>query len=133
MADKKEYQHQIDLVSWAQKNLGMLLVHPSNEGKRSYLSGYILKLMGIRPGFPDLMLFERSVQYPALFIEMKCNREYTKSEMSKESWQRQKWWIDHLNSQGYFATFCFGFMEGAKILTLYRSGNLGRDLIKSPG
>ena len=48
-----EQQHQIAVVKWA--NLSKIpLVHVANEGFRSAKTGAILKMMGMRPGFPDL-------------------------------------------------------------------------------
>jgi hypothetical protein len=123
---QKEMKEQIALVQWAEAQR-LLLIHQANEGQRARSSGYILKLMGMRPGFPDLMFLEPSPHYPALFLEMKQNRKYTKSEMGKECWQRQQWWIDELNRKGYFATFCYGWLQGAKIITMYRAGTLKRD------
>lgn len=125
-----ELKEQIALVKWAEANK-LLLIHVANEGKRALSNGYILKAMGMRPEFPDLMLLKPAINEKygllhGLFLEMKQNRKYSHSEMSKESWLRQQWWIDQLNASGYFATFCYGWMEGAKIITMYRAGTILR-------
>lgn len=118
----KEYKEQMLLIEWADLH-GLIPVHCPNGGTNPK-RGWILKQMGVRPGFPDLTLYIANAKYHGLFLEMKQNRFYTASQKNTESWQRQQWWIDHLLSQGYYATFVYGWQHGAKIITDFLANKL---------
>ena len=48
---------------------GLLYYHPANEGRRSVVSGYNLKAIGMLPGVADLVLVHEGRTY---FLELKA-------------------------------------------------------------
>jgi hypothetical protein len=115
-----EKDHQIALVKWASLNQ-ITLVHNANEGKRSPQGGKILKKMGMSSGFPDLALYEGFGGFYGMFLEMKQNREYRRSEMTTSTWKNQVEWVKRLNDAGYSAKFAFGWEDGMNIIKHYIS------------
>lgn len=112
-----EDQEQAALFEWANLSCGAhpelaLLVHIPNEGKRSVQTGANLKRIGLKPGFPDIMLPVARHGYHGLFIELKRSRGGQVSD-------NQKWWIDKLNQQGYYAVVCFGLDEAISVISKY--------------
>lgn len=63
--------------------LRMALHHSPNGGRRDEREGARFKLMGVRPGFPDLILLFPRGKCPFLGIEMKSARGY-QTEHQKE-------------------------------------------------
>lgn len=116
-----EQAEQKRLVTW-------LSFHPAlknyyckidNEGKRSVVSGYNAKLMGLRPGASDLFIYYPTKKYHGLWIEMKRNRLYTKSERNRGAWLCQEYFIEQVMSRGYFAEFCFGCDHAISVINDY--------------
>lgn len=65
---------QIACVKWfdlAYPALKRLLVHVPNGGYRNVLEAAKFKRMGVRAGFPDLLLLLPNKKYPCMGIEMK--------------------------------------------------------------
>ena len=85
-----------------------MLYHVPNEGKRTGRQGQTLHDAGLKRGVPDLCLPVARGGYHGLYIEMK-------TEKGRPS-DPQKWWIEHLKLQGYYATVCHGYSHA--ILTL---------------
>jgi hypothetical protein len=86
-------------------------VHVANEGKRSKSYGAKLKRMGLRRGFPDIIVFCAKGKYHGLAIEMK----YDKGKTSKD----QEEWLRTLSSEGYACAVCYGADEAIKIIERY--------------
>lgn len=116
-----ENQEQRALVKW-------LSYHPivrnyfcknNNEGKRTPLQGRNLKLMGLRPGVSDLLLYYPSNSFHGLFLEVKKNRKYTPSEMRQDSWLAQIEFLERIKEVGYAGEFCYGFEDGKEIIENY--------------
>jgi len=116
-----EYQEQNALVKW-------LNFHPTvrdffcknnNEGKRSAIQGYNLKLNGLRPGVSDLFIYYPANGFHGLWLEVKRNKIYTKSEMSTLTWMAQEEFMRNVRSVGYAASFCFGWENGKNIVENY--------------
>lgn len=115
-----EVQHQANVIKWSQQphirskypELKMLF-HIPNGGTRDAIEGRHLKQAGVKPGVPDLFLAAPSGQYHGLFIEMK-----TETGRATEA---QKYWIEHLNSTGYFAEICHGWQAAVRVLEWYLS------------
>lgn len=63
-------------LKYQNRGLGIIVSIP-NEGRRNARTGGMLKKMGLKAGFPDLMLIKKS---DILFIEMKT--EHKKSTTS---------------------------------------------------
>jgi len=79
-----ENQEQKWLVKW-------LSLHPilknfycknNNEGKRTDVQGYSLKLMGLRPGVSDLFICWPTNTYHGLWLEMKRNKMFVGQQIN---------------------------------------------------
>ena len=87
------------------------IVHIPNEGKRSLSYAARMKRMGLRSGFPDLLVPLARGGYHGLFIEMK----YGKNKTTKE----QKEWLERLSAEGYACTVCYNAAEAIKTIESY--------------
>ena len=85
-----------------------------NGGKRGKMEAMRLRLEGVCPGVPDLMLPTPRGPYHGLFVEMKRTKG---GSVSKE----QKDWIAYLQAQGYQAIVCRGFEEAKREIECYLS------------
>lgn len=88
-----------------------LLYHVPNEGKRSKITGSILKSQGLKAGVPDLCLPVARGVYHGLYIELK----YGKNKLS----DNQKQWLTLLGDQRYFAVACWGGDQAFQTLLNY--------------
>lgn len=101
-----EDQEQAWLIQWVKREAppeARRLFHVPNGGGRSKLAGATLKLLGVRPGVPDLFLPVVRPPYHGLWIEMKSLGP--RSRPSAE----QKDWLLYLDGQGYKTALCAGF------------------------
>ena len=87
------------------------IVHIPNEGKRSLSYAARMKRMGLRSGFPDLLVPLTRGGYHGLFIEMK----YGKNKTTKE----QKEWLERLSAEGYACAVCYNAAEAIKTIESY--------------
>ena len=87
------------------------IVHIPNEGKRSLSYAARMKRMGLRSGFPDLLVPLARGGYHGLFIEMK----YGKNKTTKE----QKEWLERLSAEGYACAVCYNAAEAIKTIENY--------------
>lgn len=87
------------------------IVHIPNEGKRSLSYAARMKRMGLRSGFPDLLVPLARGGYHGLFIEMK----YGKNKTTKE----QKEWLERLSAEGYACAVCYNAAEAIKTIESY--------------
>ncbi len=116
-----ENQEQKALVKW-------LSYHPivrdffcknDNEGKRTPAQGFNLKLMGLRSGVSDIFIYYPTQSHHGLWIEVKRNKKYTKSERSTPTWIAQECFQERVKSIGYAAYFCYGWIDGKEIIERY--------------
>lgn len=91
----------------------------NNEGKRSSIQGHRLKKMGLRPGVSDLCIYYPTKTYHGLWLEVKRNKKYTKSEQLTPSWVAQKKFLETVKSVGFAGDFCYGWVEGKEIIERY--------------
>lgn len=115
-----ENQHQMALIKWGQqasirsKWPGLkLLFHIPNERHCTPQQGRMLKLMGVRPGVPDLFLPVPRGSYHGLWIEMKT--------LDGKPTGDQKWWGSQLRDQGYAWATCNGWERAVNVLEWYLS------------
>ena len=87
------------------------MFHIPNGGQRSKITGAQLKAAGVRPGVPDIFLPLPRQNYAGLFIELK------KLKGSAEPAQIE--WKNYLNSSGYYATVCHGWLEAVNVIEQY--------------
>ena len=80
MKEPTESQEQRALIQWASYTINPTnqkykiidhLIHIPNEGKRSLISGYNMKLMGLKSGVSDLFFAYPIHPYSGLWIELK--------------------------------------------------------------
>lgn len=91
------------------------LHHSPNGGKRDAVTGGQMKALGVKPGFPDLILPVRSLDHPGLVIEMKSDTGRPTPE--------QKEWLAHFEQQGWQHHIARSAEEARQILCFY----LGHD------
>ena len=116
-----ENQEQRALVKW-------LSYHPivrdffcknNNEGKRTDAQGHNLKLMGLRSGVSDLFIYWPTNTHYGLWLEVKRNKKYSKSERSTDTWIAQEKFIETVKSVGFAGEFCYGWIDGKRIIEEY--------------
>lgn len=120
---------QICLFRWAEYQSGkyrslMLMYHIPNGGKRSKAESGRFRVMGVKPGVPDICLPVVSngpdgnggnALYFGLYIELKRQRGGTVSHEQKE-------WVRDLRAEGYAVEVCKGWEAAAKVITDYLEG-----------
>lgn len=112
-----EAQEQKLLFQWAAYSRGTypeleMLFHIPNGGSRNKIEAHNLKLQGVKPGVPDLMLPVPRGGYHGLFIELKRTKGGRASE-------EQRAWIRSLKRLGYEAVICRGWEEAAETIKGY--------------
>ena len=108
-----EHLEQVTLITWYRRTYkNDLLVAVPNGGKRHIKTALAMKQEGVSKGFPDLFLPVPNSKSHGLFIEMKRQKGGT---VSKE----QKAWLEYLNSVGYQAVVCKGFLEAKEVIECY--------------
>lgn len=117
-----EDAHQTALLQWADAAVGLhpdlaYLVHIPNGGKRGKLEASRLKGMGVRRGYPDLLLDVARGQYHGLRIELKATR--TDLGRAPVVSPEQFGWIRRLQEQGYYAVVCEGWESARDVLLFY--------------
>ena len=93
------------------------LVHTPNGGGRSLGEGYNFKKMGVKKGYPDLILDIAKGGYHGLRIELK---KVKGSRTTPEQLER----LEMLNAEGYYAVIAKGFDEAIQIILDYMAGAL---------
>lgn len=107
-----ETAEQITVAQYLEAK-GICYIHVPNEGKRSLAVARILKAMGLKPGFPDLLILEPQGQYHGLAIEMKTKT----GKVSKN----QATWLRQLRKKGYAAYVGRGADQAIEIIDWYMS------------
>lgn len=90
-----------------------LLVHPANGGKRNAREAARFKLLGVRPGVPDLLLLKANRFYPFMGIEMK-------SESGRQT-ELQKQYQELMESEGAKYVVCRSLEQFIEIVKNYLS------------
>lgn len=91
------------------------LIHIPNEGKRSAITGKLLKKRGLKPGVSDYFLSYPNNGKNGLWLEMK------RKNGSPNIPQSQQDWINRKIEVGYAAYVAFGCEEAIKIVESYLS------------
>lgn len=115
-----ELNEQIALFDWIELYTYKypelkLMYHICNEGKRSKAMASLLKKAGLKKGVPDLCLPVARGKYHGLYIELK----FGDGKASVE----QKWWIEQLKAQGYYAEVVTGWFKASEIIKKYMECN----------
>lgn len=118
MRNSLESKHQKALIEWIGHNpkLSRFLIHIPNGGSRNKIEAFNLKLSGVRKGVPDLLLALPKNGYSGLWIELKAPKNSdVKPRLSKE----QEEYLELLNSVGYKAVVCWGWIEARDCIVEY--------------
>lgn len=115
-----ELQMQTQIIYWAGTRsitcpeLKMLF-HVPNEGKRSVITGSMLKKAGLKSGVPDLILpaarIMKGQPYHGLFVELKNGH--------KKPSENQRWWLNRLAQEGYLTAVCESFESAVGLISYY--------------
>lgn len=115
-----EQNEQICLFRWAAYESGRwpelkMMYHIPNEGKRTKMTGGILRMEGLKEGFPDIGLPVARGESHGLYIEMKRLSGNGPTEA-------QEGWMKALSAQGYAVCWCRGWEAASKVITDYLEG-----------
>lgn len=91
------------------------LHHSPNGGQRDAFTGAQMKALGVKPGFPDLILPVRTTTHVGLVIEMKTEEGRT-SALQDE-------WLEHLQDNGWLTIIARSAEDARSLVCLY----LGQD------
>lgn len=105
-----ETQEQIAVADYLRLK-DIMFIHVPNEGKRSPTTARLLKAMGMKPGFPDLLILEPRGEYHGLAIELKIPG----GRLS----YNQKEWLADLASRRYAAVAAWGADEAIHFIEEY--------------
>ncbi len=122
-----EWKECVWFVKWCFLN-HIKVRHIPNEGKRSKKTNLILTAMGMVSGTPDFIIPISRNGYGSLWLEMKQNRIYTKSEQKKPTWIKQERQIMELRELGNMADFSFGWVQAARMTSDYLGINANINL-----
>ena len=118
MQNKKrsEATEQEIVINWCEYNSPRhpelkLIYHVPNGGSRNQLEAANLKRQGVKAGVPDLNLPVALHGFHGLYIEMKFGKNKTT--------EKQKWWLEQLQQQGYKTAVCYGADEAIDTIKEY--------------
>ena len=124
---RNEEREQARLIKWTHKVAVRSLLpalkwlhHSPNGGKRDAITGGQMKALGVKPGFPDLVLPVATLTHAGLAIEMKSETGRTSTEQDE--------WLQHLGNNGWSTAIARSAEEGRRILCDY----LGIDHNQTP-
>ena len=89
-----------------------VVVHPPNEGKRSPFERYLLKLLGVKSGASDLIIFAPGA---VLCLEVKAGKNTLTPAQSD--------FLTSVNALGHSATWCNNF-DAARVIIDTFANNL---------
>jgi hypothetical protein len=108
--DSSEDAEQIAVIEYCDL-LRIPIVHVANEGKRSLTYGSRLKSMGLKKGFPDLLIPRARGKYHGFAIEMKYG--------SNKPTDDQVEWLRRLSKEGYATAICYSSNEAINLIEKY--------------
>jgi len=87
-----------------------------NAGRRSKITGYLMRLEGMKAGVPDIFIAFPSSPFHGLFIEMK--------EKGRKPEPAQIIMMERLTAQGYKCAVCYTWEEAKNVIITYLNGSL---------
>lgn len=114
-----EQAEQVKLFCWirSRPDLEPYAMHLANERKTSFITGTLLKIMGVRAGASDVMLPIARHGHHGLFLELKAR----KGRMTPN----QRKFLADMTTQGYLAVCCTGYDSARAFIEAYMGdGNL---------
>lgn len=114
--NRSEEAEQAAVFMWAEYMMPQhpelyWMFHCPNGGKRDKATAAKLKMMGVKPGVPDIILPVRRGTYSGLAIEMKVGDNGATANQMK--------WIRHFAEQGYTTAICYGADVAIKAISDY--------------
>ena len=105
-----EYDEQVKLAEYLDTK-GFLWCHVPNGGNRNPITGAKLKRQGVKPGVPDVLIFD----FPSY---LKCNGVAIELKRQKGGKLResQKEWLGKLKYRGWETRVCRGADEAIDFL-----------------
>ena len=106
-----EEQEQLALVQWLELHK-IRYTHVPNEGKHKVQYRAKQKRLGVKPGVPDILIFDRPPLSPenvGVAIELKRQKG---GRVTPE----QTAWLEHLKARGWAVAVCRGAMEAIELL-----------------
>ncbi len=106
-----EEQEQLALVQWLELHK-IRYTHVPNEGKHKVQYRAKQKRLGVKPGVPDILIFDRPPLYPenvGVAIELKRQKggRVTPEQIA---------WLEDLKARGWAVAVCQGAMEAIRVL-----------------
>ena len=109
--EQKNYFNMLNKL--INKHPELILSHAiPNGGLRNMKVAKKLKAEGVKSGVPDIFIPIPKGSNKGLYIEMKKVKKWTIT-------QNQKFWLNYLNEQGYYAVVCKGAIEAFNITRDY--------------
>lgn len=109
-----EENDQINFMNWLKRNhyeVWLKTHHSPNGGHRHKVTAMRMKLMGVKPGFPDLVFFQPVDGFCGLVVELKFGKNKTTPA--------QIFWLDILLESGFKTKVCYGIEEAKKTFLDY--------------
>lgn len=121
----EEETHQVALVQWAdytpmpaaaglEGTIGDYLMHPANGGWRGKAEAARFKRMGVRPGYPDIVVDVPASGYAGLRLELKARGAYPR--------RSQREWHQRLRSAGFRVEVHRDWTQAAEAIMQYLKG-----------
>jgi hypothetical protein len=89
----------------------VLWCHIPNGGSRNAIEGAKLKRMGVLPGMPDIMIFEKNKVYSGCAIELKVKPNRPTNDQQRR--------LSGLSIRGWFTIVAYDFDEAKKQIDYY--------------
>lgn len=105
--DLSEYDEQVKLANYLDAK-GYCWCHVPNGGNRNAVTGAKLKRQGVKPGVPDVLIFETK---GGIAIELK-----RKSGKPSDVRDTQKEWLNALSNRGWQTKVAYGADEAIDYL-----------------
>ena len=94
----------------------VIYTHPNNEGRRTAYERFKLKVLGVKAGVPDLLIFNPNDKYNGLAIELKIKyNQPTKSQIK---------WLTDLEKCGWFTAVGRDFESVKELINKYLNHEL---------
>jgi hypothetical protein len=127
--NRTEEKEQALLVRWSHRVAVRELMpelrwlhHSPNGGKRDAVTGGQMRALGVKPGFPDLILPVPRGTRPGLAIEMK------RPDGTGRATTEQREWLDHFDASDWITCICINAVEARAVICDY----LGHDPEQCP-
>ena len=119
---RSEEREQARLIRWSHRITVRAVLpdlawlhHSPNGGKRDAFTGAQMTALGVKSGFPDLILPARRGDHPGLVIEMKT--EHGRVMVA------QVGWLDHFARNGWVCSVCRSADEARDLICRYLGAN----------